>query len=130
MYAKLKSGAANYDVIVPSDYMAAKMIAEGMLMPLNYDNIPNFQNIDEMIAEDARPITLSCPQLRRNADPTTSPISRISTRSTATRITTRKTPTPLPYMLCTTGIIYNTTMVDKAPTSWADLWDPRCGAIS
>ena len=43
----LKSGAANYDVIVPSDYMAAKMIAEGMLMPLNYDNIPNFQNIDE-----------------------------------------------------------------------------------
>ena len=48
MYAKLKSGAANYDVIVPSDYMAAKMIAEGMLMPLNYDNIPNFQNIDEV----------------------------------------------------------------------------------
>ena len=47
MYAKLKSGAANYDVIVPSDYMAAKMIAEGMLMPLDYDNIPNFQNIDE-----------------------------------------------------------------------------------
>ena len=31
----------------------------------------------------------------------------------------------VPYMLCTTGIIYNTTMVDKAPTSWADLWDER-----
>ena len=29
MYAKLKSGAANYDVIVPSDYMAAKMISGG-----------------------------------------------------------------------------------------------------
>ena len=31
----------------------------------------------------------------------------------------------VPYMLCTTGIIYNTTMVDKAPTSWADLWDEQ-----
>ena len=31
MYAKLKSGAADYDVVIPSDYMVAKMIAEGML---------------------------------------------------------------------------------------------------
>ena len=43
MYAKLKSGAANYDVVIPSDYMVAKMIAEGMLKPLNYDNIPKLQ---------------------------------------------------------------------------------------
>ncbi len=28
-------------------------------------------------------------------------------------------------MLCTTGIIYNTTMVDDAPTKWADLWDEQ-----
>ena len=46
LYAKLKSGAANYDVIIPSDYMVAKMINEGMLAPLDYDNIPNFQKID------------------------------------------------------------------------------------
>ena len=39
LYAKLKSGAANYDVIIPSDYMVAKMISEGMLMPLDYSNI-------------------------------------------------------------------------------------------
>ncbi len=31
LYAKLKSGAANYDVVIPSDYMVAKMINEGML---------------------------------------------------------------------------------------------------
>ena len=31
MYAKLKSGAAGYDVILPSDYMIARMIDEGML---------------------------------------------------------------------------------------------------
>ena len=31
----------------------------------------------------------------------------------------------VPYTWGTTGIIYNTTMVDKAPTSWADLWDEQ-----
>ena len=30
MYAKLKSGAANYDVIIPSDYMIGQMIEEDM----------------------------------------------------------------------------------------------------
>ena len=30
----------------------------------------------------------------------------------------------VPYMWGTVGIIYNETMVDEAPTSWADLWDP------
>ena len=47
LYAKLRSGAADYDVIIPSDYMVAKMISEGMLAKLDYGNIPNFQNIDE-----------------------------------------------------------------------------------
>ena len=47
MYAKLSSGAVSYDVIIPSDYMIARMKDEGMLLPLNYDNIPNYQYIDE-----------------------------------------------------------------------------------
>ncbi|MDD4850947.1 MAG: ABC transporter substrate-binding protein, partial [Gemmiger sp.] len=29
----------------------------------------------------------------------------------------------VPYMWGTTGIVYNTTMVETPPTSWADLWD-------
>ena len=41
MYTKLKTGGATYDVIVPSDYMIGRLISEGMLLPLNYDNIPN-----------------------------------------------------------------------------------------
>lgn len=90
MYAKLKSGAANYDVIIPSDYMVAKMINEEMLLPLDYSNIPNFQRIDEIY---------------RNAD--------YDPENAYT----------VPYMLCTTGIIYNTGMVEHAPTSWADLWN-------
>ena len=47
LYAKLKSGAVSYDVIIPSDYMIARMASEDMLLPLNYDNIPNYQYIDE-----------------------------------------------------------------------------------
>ena len=47
MYAKLSAGAVSYDVIIPSDYMIAKMREENMLLPLNYDNIPNYKNIDE-----------------------------------------------------------------------------------
>ena len=45
MYAKLKSGAVSYDVIIPSDYMIARLIEEDMLLPLNFDNIPNYQYI-------------------------------------------------------------------------------------
>lgn len=90
MYAKIKSGAANYDVIVPSDYMVAKMAEEGMLAELDLSNIPNFALIDEEYTD-------------RDFDPG----NRYS----------------VPYMWCTTGIIYNTTMVETAPRSWADLWN-------
>lgn len=47
LYAKLKSGGTSYDVIIPSDYMIAKLIAEDMLEKLNFENIPNFEYIDE-----------------------------------------------------------------------------------
>lgn len=47
LYAKLKGGGASYDVIIPSDYMISRMINEGMLLPLNKENIPNAVNIME-----------------------------------------------------------------------------------
>ncbi|MCI5993350.1 MAG: spermidine/putrescine ABC transporter substrate-binding protein [Clostridiales bacterium] len=47
MYTKLKTGGTTYDVIIPSDYMIGKLIEENMLEPLNFDNIPNYQYIDE-----------------------------------------------------------------------------------
>lgn len=47
LYAKLKSGAASYDVIVPSDYMVSRMIKEDMLLPLDYGNIPNAKYMNE-----------------------------------------------------------------------------------
>lgn len=47
MYSKLKTGGISVDVIIPSDYMIARLIDEDMLLPLNFDNIPNYQYIDE-----------------------------------------------------------------------------------
>ena len=47
LYSLLKTGAGDYDVIVPSDYMIARLIAEDMLAELNYDNIPNYEKIDD-----------------------------------------------------------------------------------
>ncbi|GHV05145.1 spermidine/putrescine ABC transporter permease [Clostridia bacterium] len=43
LYAKLKSGGAKYDVVIPSDYMIGKMAAEGLIAPLDFENIPNFE---------------------------------------------------------------------------------------
>lgn len=47
LYSLLKTGAGDYDVIVPSDYMIGRLISEDMLAELNYDNIPNYAKIDE-----------------------------------------------------------------------------------
>ena len=47
MYSKLSNGGITVDVIIPSDYMIARLISEDMLLPLNFDNIPNYQYIDE-----------------------------------------------------------------------------------
>ena len=47
MYAKLKSGAAGYDVIIPSDYMIARMIEEGMLEKIDFSSIPNYAYISD-----------------------------------------------------------------------------------
>ncbi|MBR1497061.1 MAG: spermidine/putrescine ABC transporter substrate-binding protein [Oscillospiraceae bacterium] len=47
MYAKLSAGAVSYDVVIPSDYMIARMASEGMLLPLDFGNIPNYAGIDD-----------------------------------------------------------------------------------
>ena len=47
LYAKLSGGGADYDVIIPSDYMIGRLISEGMLAELNFDNIPNYKYISD-----------------------------------------------------------------------------------
>lgn len=51
MYTKVKSGAVNYDVLFPSDYMIEKLISEDMLAPINKANIPNIKYIEEQFQD-------------------------------------------------------------------------------
>jgi len=46
MYAKIKAGAGDYDILIPSDYTIKRMIDEDMLHKLDFDNIPNYKYID------------------------------------------------------------------------------------
>ena len=91
MYTKLKSGGAIYDVVIPSDYMIAKMIKEDMLQPLDWSLIPNAT------------MYISEKYMDLEYDP--------------------GNVYSVPYTWGTVGIIYNSTLVNEAPTSWADLWN-------
>ena len=53
LYSKLMGGGADYDVIFPSEYMVSRLIDEGMLLELDYDNIPNFKYIDSQFQDPA-----------------------------------------------------------------------------
>lgn len=48
LYAKLSSGSVSYDVVIPSDYMIARLAAEGLLCELNpRQTVPNYAYIDD-----------------------------------------------------------------------------------
>ena len=47
LYAKLSGKGANFDVIIPSDYMIAKLISKNMLYKLDFSAMPNTKFIDE-----------------------------------------------------------------------------------
>ncbi len=99
LYAKLSSGSVNYDVIVPSDYMIERLIAEDLLAPLNYDNIPNAK-------ENLYPEFFGETSIHSDHDP--------------------GNVYSVPYMYGMIGIIYNTTMVDEDDPnlgSWKLMWD-------
>ena len=53
MYSKLAAGGITVDLIIPSDYMIGRMAQEGMLKELNFDNIPNYQYVDEAFKNTA-----------------------------------------------------------------------------
>ena len=100
MYAKLSSGSVHYDVVVPSDYMIERMIAEDMLAELDYSNMPHIGNIHpDFFGPDA---------IYDYYDP--------------------DNKYAVPYMYGMIGIIYNTTMVeadDPSLGSWNLMWDER-----
>ena len=53
MYSKLSNGGITVDVIIPSDYMISRMIEEDMLEKLDFDHIPNFEDIDPTLKNPA-----------------------------------------------------------------------------
>lgn len=95
MYPKVEAGAAQYDVICPSDYMIDKMISNDLLAELNFDNIPNAK---EYIGADYY-------EQSKQFDP--------------------ENKYSIPYCWGTVGILYNKTMVDEPVTSWDILWDEK-----
>ena len=51
MYPVIEAGAVNYDVVCPSDYMIQKMAENDLLSELDFNNIPNLENIDPQFLE-------------------------------------------------------------------------------
>ena len=97
MYPKIEAGASQYDLVCPSDYMIDKMIQNGLLAELNFDNIPNAkQYIGNEYYEQSREFD---------------PENKYS----------------IPYCWGTVGILYNKTMVSEPITSWDVLWDSQYG---
>lgn len=49
MYPVIKNNSADYDVICASDYMIEKLMSEDLLAEINFDNIPNMENLTDNI---------------------------------------------------------------------------------
>ena len=45
LLAKLQSGGANYDIVVPSDYMVSVLVAQGLIDEIDRDRVTNFSNL-------------------------------------------------------------------------------------
>ena len=97
MYAKISSGSAVYDVIIPSDYMIQRMVSEDLLAPLDISKIPNYQYIDEKFKGD-----------------------NVYYEDDSENIYS------VPYFYGMIGVIYNTDIVseeDAGAESWALMWN-------
>lgn len=99
MYSKLSGGGVSYDIIVPSDYVVEKLITEGMIEKIDFNNVPNYAKYfdgeqygylleDEVNGETIKDYAVI-------------------------------------YNVGTTILIYNTKYVKEKPDSWSVLWDEQ-----
>ena len=49
LYIKMTQSQDKYDVIVPSDYMIERLIKEGLIQEINFENIPNFSGVEDIL---------------------------------------------------------------------------------
>jgi spermidine/putrescine transport system substrate-binding protein len=54
MFAKLKAGGSNYDIVFPSADYVSIMIKEGMLAPIDKSKLKNWWNIDPAVLERSK----------------------------------------------------------------------------
>ncbi len=92
MYSQLITGGVSYDIVIPSDYMIARLISDGMLLKIDTSALSNYKYIDE---------------------------------SYKNLYFDKNNEYSVPYNVGMVGLIYNSAMVDEAPTSWSALWDER-----
>ena len=102
LVAALRARPDAYDIVMPSDYAVAELIASGSLRPLDLGAIPNHHNIE-----------------RSFLSPYFDPGGLVS----GARGHGKDEKYSLPWLWGTTGIAYDSTVVKPAPTSWSDLWN-------
>lgn len=49
LYIKMTQSQDKYDVIVPSDYMIERLIKEDLIQEINFENIPNFSGVEDIL---------------------------------------------------------------------------------
>ncbi len=98
MYPVIEAGGVNYDVVCPSDYMIQKMRENDLLAELNFDNIPNVDQIDPAYME-----------MSKAFDPENKYSVPYCWGTVGILYNTKR--------LEELGV--------PAPTKWADLWDER-----
>ncbi len=54
MYPVIEAGAVRYDAVCPSDYMIQRMAENGLLSEINFENIPNLDQIGARYMEMSR----------------------------------------------------------------------------
>ena len=98
MYPVIEAGAVNYDVVCPSDYMIQKMRENDLLAEINFDNVPNVDQIDPAYME-----------MSKTFDPENKYSVPYCWGTVGILYNTRR--------LEELGV--------EPPTSWEDLWDER-----
>ncbi len=103
-YSKIKSKTTAYDIVIPSDYMVEKMVEEDMLLPLDYDLLPNRDNVTYMAGVDQIYASMTATTLARTGE------------------TVDFTEYAVPYFWGTFGIIYNNRVTGLEASLEANGW--------
>ena len=104
MIISVQANPGAYDVVIPSEYIVQRMVNNDLLAELNYDNIPNFQYIQDSLK-----------------NPSYDPDNAHSVPYMAGTLGILYNPVMVDEILQANGSSLEAEPVD----SWAFMWDPR-----